>query len=186
MRRMRYILSLTILFVVLAGPRAWADEKEDYYARFKTSWQYMQQVYEQLSQRYVEDIDPYPLIRAGINGMLSELDPYTVFLEEDGQRQLRIMTTGKYGGLGMEIGLRNKRITVIAPIDNSPAQRSGIRAGDIIDKVDGATTKGMNVNDVSKKLRGKIGTQVTLTIIRPGLSEALDITLTRAQIVRYE
>ncbi len=183
MRRMHSILSLTLVFILLAGPKVRADEKEDYYARFKTSWLYMQQVYEQLSRRYVEDIDPYPLIRAGINGMLSELDPYTVFLEEDGQRQLRIMTTGKYGGLGMEIGLRNKRITVIAPIDNSPAQRSGIRAGDIVDKIDGTSTKGMNVNDVSKKLRGKIGTQVTLTIVRPGLNEPLDITLTRAQIV---
>ncbi len=183
MRRLRYIVSLTLVSMVLAAPQLRADENNDYYLRFKTSWLYMQQVYEQLNQRYVEDIDPYPLIRAGINGMLSELDPYTVFLEEDGQRQLRIMTTGKYGGLGMEIGLRNKRITVIAPIDNSPAQRSGIRAGDMVDKVDGGSTRGMNVNEVSKKLRGKIGTQVTLTIVRPGLSEPFDITLTRAQIV---
>jgi len=183
MRRIWPVWSFILIFILLLQNSVLADQKDDYYARLKTSWQYMQQVYERLNQQYAEDIDPYPLIRAGINGMLSKLDPYTVFLEEDGQRQLRIMTTGKYGGLGMEIGLRNKRITVISPIDDSPAKRSGILAGDIIDKVDGISTNGMNVNGVSKKLRGEIGSKVTLTILRPGLNEPLDVVLTRAQIV---
>ena len=107
-----------------------ADE-QDYYLRLKKSWKYMQKVYENLNQHYVEEVDPYPLIKAGIDGMLEKLDPYTVFLEEDGERRLQIITTGKYGGLGMEIGLRNKKVTVIAPIDNTPAKKMGIQAGDI-------------------------------------------------------
>lgn len=143
----------------------------------------MQMVYQRLNKQYVEDIDPYPLMRSGINGMLEKLDPYTVFLEEDGERRLRIMTTGKYGGLGMEIGLRNKKITIIAPIPNSPAQRIGIQAGDIIQRIDGKDITGINVEEVSRLLRGKIGTQVRLTISRPGLNEPMDLTLTRAEIV---
>ena len=176
-------LSFVLLFLVLASGTLWAGDQDEYYTGLKKGWQYMQMVYERLNQQYVDDLNPYPLIRAGINGMLEELDPYTVFLEEDGQRRLRIMTTGKYGGLGMEIGLRNKKITVIAPISNSPAQKTGIQAGDIIDKIDGEKTAGKNVDQVSKELRGEIGTDVTLTIIRPGMNEPMDLTLTRAEIV---
>ncbi len=159
-----------------------ADE-QDYYLRLKKSWQYMQKVYENLNQHYVEEIDPYPLIKAGIDGMLDKLDPYTVFLEEDGERRLQIITTGKYGGLGMEIGLRNKKITVIAPIDNTPAKKMGVQAGDIIEKINGQDIIGLSVDEVSDQLRGKIGTDVSLEIRRPGMEEPYSITLTRAEIV---
>ncbi|MEJ2056181.1 MAG: S41 family peptidase, partial [Calditrichaceae bacterium] len=115
--------------------------------------------------------------------MLDKLDPYTVFLEEDGERRLQIITTGKYGGLGMEIGLRNKKITVIAPIDNTPAKNMGVQAGDIIQKVNGEDVSGWNVDKVSKLLRGKIGTDVSLEMVRPGLDEPYSITMTRAEIV---
>ncbi len=183
MKRTYSKLSVFLLIFVLASGTLRAGDQDDYYTGLKKGWQYMQMVYERLNQQYVDDLNPYPLIRAGINGMLSELDPYTVFLEEDGQRRLRIMTTGKYGGLGMEIGLRNKKITVIAPISNSPAKKIGIQAGDIIDKIDGKITAGKSVDQVSKELRGEIGTDVTLTILRPGLNEPMDLTITRAQIV---
>lgn len=159
-----------------------ADE-QDYYLRLKKSWQYMQKVYENLNQHYVEEIDPYPLIKAGINGMLGKLDPYTVFLEEDGERRLQIITTGKYGGLGMEIGLRNKKITVIAPIDNTPAKKMGVQAGDIIEKINGQDITGLSVDEVSDQLRGKIGTDVSLEISRPGMEDPYSITLTRAEII---
>jgi len=183
---MKYInkVLLTLIILLMTNfSQAQTSDQDEYYQGLKKGWQYMQMVYQRLNKQYVEDIDPYPLMRSGINGMLEKLDPYTVFLEEDGERRLRIMTTGKYGGLGMEIGLRNKKITIIAPIPNSPAQRIGIQAGDIIQKVDGKDIAGKNVEDVSRLLRGKIGTQVRLTILRPGLNEPMDLTLTRAQIV---
>jgi len=183
MKQRLLILPVIGLFFILSSAFAQSDTQEEYYKGLKKGWQYMQMVYERLNQQYVEDIDPYPLIRSGINGMLKKLDPYTVFLEEDGQRRLRIMTTGKYGGLGIEIGLRNKKITIIAPINNSPAQRIGIQAGDIIDKINGKGIVGKNVDEVSKLLRGQIGTDVSLNIIRPGLNEALELTITRAEIV---
>jgi len=178
-------ISLALLFfsAFFIAPRVQADEKKDYYLRLKESWQDIQRVYEQINRHYVEEVDPYPLIKAGINGMLEKLDPYSVFLEQNGERRLRMITTGKYGGLGMEIGLRDKKITIIAPIDDSPAKRMGIQAGDIIEKVDGKNIIGWNVDQVSIHLRGKIGTKVTLTIRRPGLSEPMELTLTRAEIV---
>ena len=185
MMRHKYVFVLTILVALWLGavmPLP-ADDDADYYARLKRSWRYMERVYEQLNQRYVEELDPYPLMRAAINGMLGELDPYTVFLEKEGERNLRVITTGKYGGLGMEVGLRGKKVTVIAPIDDSPAKKMGIQAGDVIEKVDGQSVEGWSISKVSGKLRGKVGTKVTLLIRRPGLSEPFEVTLTRAEIV---
>jgi len=177
-----YIVLLTIL--IFNFNQLFADgTKDDYYAELKRSWSYIQRVYEQLNQHYVEEIAPYPLIKAGIDGMLDKLDPYTVLLEADGDRRLKMITTGKYGGLGMEIGLRNKKVTVISPIDDSPAQRMGIQAGDVIEQVDGQSVSGWNIDKVSLHLRGKIGTSVTLLIRRPGLAEPFSVTLTRAEIV---
>ena len=175
-----FIISM-ISIMWISNP-ADADE-QDYYLRLKKGWQYMQKVYENLNQHYVEEVDPYPLMKAGINGMLEKLDPYTVFLEEDGERRLQIITTGRYGGLGMEIGLRNKKVTVIAPIDNTPAKKMGVQAGDIIEKVNGQAISGLSVDEISDQLRGKIGTDVSLLMRRPGVEEPYSITLTRAEIV---
>ena len=173
---------ISLISIMWVSNPADADE-QDYYLRLKNSWQYMQKVYENLNQHYVEEVDPYPLIKAGIDGMLDKLDPYTVFLEEDGERRLQIITTGKYGGLGMEIGLRNKKVTVIAPIDNTPAKKIGVQAGDIIEKINGKDISGWSVDEVSGQLRGKIVTDVSLEIRRPGLDEPYSITLTRAEIL---
>ena len=180
----RHVFGMVFLvFVILQVNILQAGDQDEHYVGLKKGWQYMQMVYERLNQQYVEDIDPYPLIRSGINGMLDKLDPYSVFLEEDGQRRLRIMTTGKYGGLGMEIGLRNKKVTVIAPIANSPAQKIGVQAGDIIEQIEGKDIEGTGVDEVSGLLRGKIGTDVNLTIVRPGLNEPMELTITRAEII---
>lgn len=181
-----FTLSLLFLFIfqsVFILTPARADEEKDYYLRLKRSWQYMQRVYEHLSKHYVEEIDPYPLIKAGIDGMLDQLDPYTVFIEQEGERRLRMITTGKYGGLGMEIGLRDKKVTVISPIDNSPAKRMGVLAGDIIEKIDDQSVQSWSIDEVSSKLRGKIGTKVKLVIRRPGLADPIELNMTREEIV---
>ncbi len=183
MKRIYISIFFIFYFSLFSSVTAQKTGDEDYYASLKRGWQYMQQVYQQLNQHYVEEINPYPLMKAGIEGMLDQLDPYTVFLEEDGERRLNMITTGKYGGLGMEIGLRNQQITVIAPIDDSPASRMGIQAGDIIKKIDDKSVKGWSIDKVSRTLRGKIGTKVTLLIQRPGLSTPFELTLTRAEII---
>ena len=106
----------------------------------------MQNVFEKINMHYVEEIDPYPLVKAGIDGMLEKLDPYTVFIEEDGERRLRMITTGKYGGLGMEIGIKDGKVTIISPMDNSPAIRSGVQAGDVITQIDGKKIDDLNID----------------------------------------
>ncbi len=186
MKRSSFSIFLTLfLFIGLGSwfvPALNAGE-QDYYQRLKQSWVNMQKVFETLNSHYMEELDPYALVKAGIDGMLEHLDPYTVFIEEDGERRLKMITTGKYGGLGMEIGMKNKNITIITPMDNGPAQKAGIQAGDIIRKINGQDVTGWSTAKVSEKLRGKIGGTVELTIERPGLDEPFTLTLTRAEIV---
>ncbi len=176
---------LLVFTVGISAVQGQAEKKrqEDYYQQLKRGWDYMQKTYELINRYYVDEIRPYPLLKAGIEGMLDKLDPYTVFIEREGENRLRMITLGKYGGVGMEVGLRNKKVTVIAPIENSPASRSGIQAGDIILKINGKDIKNWSLDKVSNTLRGKVGTKVTLLIQRPGLDRPFEVTLTRAEIV---
>ncbi len=181
-----FLWILIVLFSLgLPFAQTVADQKEDkdYYDRLKRGWDYLQRTYELINRYYVDEVDPYPLLKAGIEGMLDKLDPYTVFIERQGENRLRLITTGRYGGVGMEVGLRNKKVTVIAPIENSPASRSGIQAGDIILKINGKDISGWSLDKVSNTLRGKVGTKVRLLIQRPGLSAPFEVELTRAEIV---
>ncbi len=182
----KFLWILLLVFTVsISAVRGQTDKKntEDYYQQLKRGWDYMQKTYELINRYYVDEIRPYPLLKAGIEGMLDKLDPYTVFIEREGENRLRMITLGKYGGVGMEVGLRHKKVTVIAPIENSPASRSGIQAGDIILKINGKDIKGWSLDKVSSTLRGKVGTKVTLLIQRPGLDRPFEVTLTRAEIV---
>lgn len=115
--------------------------------------------------------------------MLKEFDPYTVFFEDPGSHQMRMITRGKYGGVGMEIGFQNQQITVIAPMEGTPAQRAGVRAGDVIVKIDDTPTGDLSLEETSQRLRGKIGTSVTIEIERPGLDTPVKLELMREEIV---
>lgn len=186
MRKSRILLLILPSFIFLSS--TWVNPapntgEEDYYFRLKKSWQHMQNVFEKINMHYVDEIDPYPLVKAGIDGMLEKLDPYTVFIEEDGERRLRMITTGKYGGLGMEIGMKNDKVTVISPMENSPALRAGVHAGDIITEIDGQKVDKINIDKISGLLRGEIGTSVNLVLERAGLANPIEMTLTRAEIV---
>jgi len=141
-------------------------------------------VYREISIRYVDDIDPQKFVRAGIDGMLSTLDPYTVFIDEEGTEDLDLITSGRYGGVGIEIGVRgrDKVLTVISAMDDSPAQRVGIRSGDRIVKIDSLSTAGFSTSDAARYLRGDPGTQVTLSIERTGSSEPIEFLITRREI----
>jgi carboxyl-terminal processing protease len=158
-----------------------ADEA-DYYLKIQKGLGYFQKVYDRVQSHYVEEIDPYEFVKAGIDGMLDALDPYTVFIEEEADTRLQIITTGKYGGVGMEIGMRNNRITVINPMDNSPAKEAGVKAGDVIDKIDGENVSDISLENISQRLRGPIGSDVKLTILRPGLTNEIILTFQRDEI----
>lgn len=176
-------LVVLLLFLSIAILNSSFASNEQMYLKLDKGLFYLKQVYETISRNYVDEVDPEGLSKSAIKGIVQELDPYTVFFEKKGSEQLDIITKGKYGGLGMEIGKQENKITVISPIDDTPAQRAGIRAGDIIITINGMSTKDMSINEASEKLRGPAGTKVDLEIQRPGLSEPIKLTLTRQEIV---
>jgi carboxyl-terminal processing protease len=163
---------------------AGSEAKQDPYYQAMKNIRLFGQIYQEINDRYIEEIDPEKFIRAGINGMLDRLDPYTVFLEEDGKDELEIITRGKYFGVGMRIQIRNGWATVgEQPFPDSPAARAGIREGDQIIEIDGQSTRGMKIADTAHKLRGtEKGSEVVLKIRRVGEEHSLTFTLLRDEI----
>lgn len=131
---------------------------------------------------YMEEVEPNEIVKAGIEGMLSNLDRYSVVMGKPHYEALMESTRGKYEGLGMQIDSRGNRIVIISPIENTPAYRKGMRAGDIIWKIDGTSTEGMTAGDASKLMRGKAGTSINLSIKRTGITELIDFEIERAVI----
>ena len=169
------------LMVLLTG--AWVTgyhpAGKDPYAIVGESLTTFGNVYKHITRSYVREVNPEEIMVAGIKGMLGQLDPYSSFFQKRQIDQLRIETTGKYGGLGIMIGIKEDIPTVIAPFEGTPAARVGLEAGDQIVKIEGKSTRGESIEDVAQKLRGKPGTQVTITIIREGQPRPLDYTITR-------
>ena len=128
---------------------------------------------------YVDRVDFEKLIEGSIRGMLDTLDPHTTYLSKKQYDDLMVSTHGSFGGLGIEIDIRNEWLTVIAPIEGTPAYRMGIRGGDQIIAIEGVTTRGITITDAVSKLRGPKGTQVTITLRRAGEEEPSDYTITR-------
>ncbi len=147
------------------------------------------QVLHQIRSAYVEPIDDKTLLENAIKGMLAGIDPHSSYLAGDDYDELQETTTGEFGGLGVEVGIENGFIKIIAPMDGSPAERAGVKAGDLIIKVDGKPTGDVTLADTSELLRGPPGSNITLTILRQGVSEPFEITVTReiikARSIRY-
>jgi carboxyl-terminal processing protease len=137
------------------------------------------EVYAKVKSDYVEPVTDKTLIENSIRGLLGGLDPHSAYLDPEEYKSLQEGTSGEFGGLGIEIGVDDGIIKVIAPIDDTPAQKAGIQAGDIIIKINDTPTKGMNMNDVVNLLRGRPGTELTLTIVRQGQDKPLPITIKR-------
>jgi carboxyl-terminal processing protease len=131
---------------------------------------------------YVQRIDPDKMIRSGIRGMLGSLDPHTDFLDESDFKELRVMTEGQFGGIGIHIGIVDQQLTVISPIEGTPAERAGIRGGDRIAEIEGKSTVDFTTDDAIKILRGEPGSKVKLGIARPGVRDLIPFELTRAII----
>jgi len=175
---------LVALVVVFSGWIAHkADSpKPDYYFNVSKNIDVFGKVYEEITNRYVEVIDPEKFMRAGIYGMLRTLDPYTVFYEKDENAELQITIYGKYGGVGMSISKRDGWPTVIEhPFDGTPAAKAGIRVGDRIIEVDSMVTKDLSISETANRLRGEPGTDVAIKIERIG-EGVLEFRLIRAEI----
>jgi len=137
------------------------------------------QVLNQIRNAYVEEIDDKTLLENAIKGMLAGIDPHSTYLAADDYESLQESTTGEFGGLGIEVGIENGFIKIIAPMDDSPAARAGIQAGDLIIKLDDTPARDVTLGDTSDLLRGEPGTSITLTVLREGTNEPLEIVVTR-------
>lgn len=135
-----------------------------------------------VQKNYVEEVNTEKLLHGAINGMLEDLDPHSSFMPPDVFKEMQLETRGKFEGVGIEITRKEGVLIVISPIEDNPAFRAGIKAGDYIVKINGKPTKDMGLMDAVKLMRGPKGTQVTISIMRKGLSEPKDFTITRADI----
>ncbi len=135
-----------------------------------------------IRNQYMEEVDTDAIIKAGIRGMLADLDRYSVLMEQSSYEALMESTHGKYEGLGMQIDQRDNRIIIVTPIEGTPAYRKGLRAGDIIWEIDGKSTEGMKTSDGAKLMRGPAGTSVILTIKRAGIADLMEFEVERAVI----
>ncbi|HCL00286.1 MAG TPA: hypothetical protein DHW42_09315 [Candidatus Marinimicrobia bacterium] len=152
------------------------------YKEISNSIRLYNEVYRQLFSNYVDPIKAEEFTEKSIRLMMKELDPYTVFMKDEEKEPLEILTRGSYGGVGLRISMRKDTLTVIAPMEGSPASRANIFPGDQILKVDSTTTVGLNLDKAAKIIRGKIGSTVTLTIRRPGIPGLSEYTLAREKI----
>jgi carboxyl-terminal processing protease len=155
----------------------------DTYRSIARSQRIINEVYKHLIVNYVDELDTDEFTKTSINNMLSDLDPYTVYLESEDRDNLDMLTHGKYGGVGIQLGKRDDHLTVISPMEDSPAMRAGILSGDIISKIDEEEVKDISLDDAAKLIRGKKGTTVVLTIIRIEKEEPIVFYLTRTDIM---
>lgn len=170
------ILSLGIFKLVQFGANtAYAQERYSDLQNFS-------RVLNLVQQYYVEPVDAKKLIYGAIKGMLRELDPHTNFLPPDIFKDFETETSGEFGGLGIEISVQNGILTIISPIEDTPAWEAGIKAGDKVIAVDSKSTKGLSLVEASQLMRGKRGTKIKLTIVREGADEPQDIIITRGSV----
>ena len=140
------------------------------------------EIFERIRSSYVEEVDDKTLFNNAIKGMLNSLDPHSSYLQEEDFSDLQENTSGKFGGLGIEVGMENGLVRVITPIDDTPAQRAGIRTGDLIVSLDGEPVMGLSLSDAVELMRGQPGTPITLEVRRKGESDLLSFTIERAEI----
>jgi carboxyl-terminal processing protease len=173
---------VTLLLGVLIG-KGWdrAVLATETYEELKT----FTEVLADIQKHYVEEVKTKDLVYGAIRGMLATLDPHSAFMPPEVYKEVQVETKGEFGGVGIQIGVKDNRLTVIAPIDGTPAERAGIKAGDFIIKVNEESTKDMTLVDAVQKMRGAKGTKVTLTIQREGAAEPMVFALTR-EIIKIE
>ncbi len=137
------------------------------------------EVFSKIKKTYVEEVSDEDLLNSAIQGMVSSLDPHSAYLLPEAHDELQASTKGEFGGLGIEVGMEDGFVKVISPIDDTPAERAGIQAGDLIIRIDGTAVQGMTLGDAVKKLRGKVGTKIELSVVRKGEDQTLMITIIR-------
>jgi carboxyl-terminal processing protease len=171
-----------VAFAILAG--GWllqegVDRAENVYVRVRV----LQEVVDRVESSFVDEVDASSLYDSAIDGLIRDLgDPHSSFLPADDYEDLRIRTEGEYGGIGVEVVRRNERVTVVSPIPSTPGERAGIRAGDQFFEIDGIPADTMMTDQAADLLRGRPGTAVTLSVLRPGVEDPIEFSIERATI----
>ncbi|MFQ5672758.1 MAG: S41 family peptidase [Nitrospinales bacterium] len=177
---------LAFLVLIVASPVAFARDsgldhlgkKADTYQKLKV----FSEIISLLEENYVKEVDPDELINGAIRGMLKTLDPHTTYLTPDSYKEMRVETSGKFGGLGIEISIRDGMLTVVSPIEDTPAYKAGIKPGDRIIQIEDDSTLDMSLPDAVDKLRGKPGDPVNIMVFRESFSDPKVFTIVRAII----
>ncbi len=169
-----------ILTSQVAGPLI-AEEDN----RLKSTYEQLDlfgNIFERIRNQYVEPVDESKLIEAAINGMLTSLDPHSSYLPPKAFEDMQVQTRGEFGGLGIEVTQENGFVKVVSPIDGTPAAEAGIKAGDIITHVDGEPVQGLTLNEAVDLMRGPVGSEIVITIVREGVDEPFDVSIVRDTI----
>ncbi|HKJ66948.1 MAG TPA: S41 family peptidase [bacterium] len=182
--RNRSVLAVLLVVALTFGVAYFAFG--DYYRDISTQLKMFNELYKKLVVNYVDQVNPEALIEAGINGMLQELDPYTVYLEREDRHGIQTLTEGEYGGVGIRLDIRNDTLTVIAPMEGGPAARAGVKSGDRIIQIDTLNTIEMRISRAASIMRGRPGSVVTITVIRPGIEDRIPFALERENIVIHD
>ena len=181
MKKNKLLLVSLFVGLFLSATDVYAAKKSDDDANTYELLNLFGEVLERTKISYVEDVTDKKLIESAINGMLSSLDPHSGYLDAESFNYMSEQTKGKFGGLGIEITMENGLVKVVSPIDDTPAAKAGIKAGDYITNIDDETVVGLTLNEAVSKLRGKIGTKVKLSIRRVN-SKPIDMTIVRKEI----
>jgi len=179
------ILSLVLLAAAFSLPAPGGEAEADFNADTDNIYRQLEifsTVLELTRKNYVEEVSNQELIYGALKGMLNSLDPYSGFMEPEFYGEIQVETKGEFGGIGIEITMRNGILTVITPIEDTPASRVGVHPGDRIVKIDGEPTEGITLMEAVNLLRGEPGTKVEITVMRPGETKLLDFAITRAVI----
>jgi carboxyl-terminal processing protease len=183
---MKKIKSIMLVIFISTTLLFSAPQKDETYKQINL----LLDVLKYTEENYVDEVDRNKLLISAIKGMLKPLDPFTQFLEPDAYKELKVETEGQFGGLGIRITVRDEWITVITPLPGTPAYKAGILPGDKIIKIEGESTYGMSIEEAVKRLRGKPGTKVTITIAREGTKDPIEMTLTRdiikIEVIKYK
>lgn len=189
MKSLKWVICyLVIVALFIPGVLFGEEEEKETAEKPENLYQNLElfaRVIEIIRKNYVKEVLPQELIYGALHGMLSSLDPYSQFMEPDIYNEMKVDTRGKFGGLGIEITLRDGVLTIITPIEDTPASKAGLHPGDKIVQIEGESTKDISLLEAVKKLRGEPGTEVKITVMRPGEKEFLEFTITR-DIIQIE
>ena len=174
MRKFLSVVAFSTMLAVVPATAIAAESDEETFRQLEL----FGDIFERVRAQYVDEAEDKDLIEAAINGMLHSLDPHSSYLNEESFRDMQVQTRGEFGGLGIEVTMEQGFVRVVSPIDETPAARAGLEAGDFITHLDGESVLGLSLSDAVDKMRGRVGSDIELTIRREG-GEPFDVTVTR-------